>query len=143
VGEALPASSGGLTHLFPSPAALAQADLDALPGPRRRRQTLRALAAALAAGEIVPHPGSDREEVRTRLLALDGIGPWTADYIAMRALADPDAFLASDLGVRHALHRLGQPADPKAATALAERWRPWRAYAVQHLWASLPSTGVQ
>ena len=71
------------------------------------------------------------------LLALPGIGPWTAEYIAMRALRDPDAFLPSDLGVRHALERLGQDGRPAAAERLAERWRPYRAYAVQHLWASL------
>jgi AraC family transcriptional regulator, regulatory protein of adaptative response / DNA-3-methyladenine glycosylase II len=71
------------------------------------------------------------------LLALPGIGPWTADYIAMRALRDPDAFLPSDLGVRHALERLGHRGQVADAKALGERWRPYRAYAVQHLWASL------
>jgi AraC family transcriptional regulator of adaptative response / DNA-3-methyladenine glycosylase II len=73
------------------------------------------------------------------LLALPGIGPWTAEYIAMRALRDPDAFLPSDLGVRHALEQLGHTGEPASATKLAERWRPYRAYAVQHLWASLPA----
>ena len=81
--------------------------------------------------------GADRAEARRRLLALPGIGPWTAEYIAMRALRDPDAFVPSDLGVRHALERLGHDGRPAGAVALAERWRPYRAYAVQHLWASL------
>ena len=85
--------------------------------------------------------GSDRGEARARLLALPGIGPWTTEYIAMRALRDPDAFLPSDLGVRHALEGLGHDGRPAAAERLAERWRPYRAYAVQHLWASLSSPG--
>jgi AraC family transcriptional regulator of adaptative response / DNA-3-methyladenine glycosylase II len=106
-----------------------------MPGARRR--ALLGLAAALAEGEPTLDVGADREEARRRLLALPGIGPWTADYIAMRALRDPDAFLPSDLGVRHALEQLGQDSRPTAAERLAERWRPYRAYAVQHLWAQL------
>ncbi|MEO5899450.1 MAG: DNA-3-methyladenine glycosylase 2 family protein, partial [Ilumatobacteraceae bacterium] len=66
-----------------------------------------------------------------------GIGPWTASYVAMRALGDPDVFMPTDLGVRHALVALGVDGSPKAATAAAERWSPWRSYALQHLWASL------
>ncbi|HXW59110.1 MAG TPA: hypothetical protein VEJ23_06490, partial [Solirubrobacteraceae bacterium] len=88
--------------------------------------------------ELVIDAGADRLQTRDRLLALPGIGPWTAEYIAMRALRDPDAFLPSDLGVRHALEQLGHGGEPASATTLAERWRPYRAYAVQHLWASLP-----
>jgi AraC family transcriptional regulator of adaptative response / DNA-3-methyladenine glycosylase II len=148
LGEPLPAGDGQpatLTHLFPAPAAIAAARTDALPGgPERRRHTLQALARLLAEGELAIDPGSDREEVRARLLAVPGIGPWTAEYIAMRALADPDAFLPTDLGVRRALERLGRadPAlrdgcSPRTASRLAERWRPWRAYALQHLWGSL------
>ncbi len=76
-------------------------------------------------------------EVAAKLQELRGVGPWTASYVAMRALGDPDVFLATDLGVRRALERLGQPGDPRSAEALAERWRPWRSYAVQYLWASL------
>ena len=71
------------------------------------------------------------------LLDVPGIGPWTASYVAMRALADPDAFLPGDVGLRHALRRLGQDAEGPRATAVAEPWRPWRSYAVMHLWASL------
>ena len=82
-------------------------------------------------------PGSEREEVERRLLELRGIGSWTASYVAMRALGDPDAFLTSDLGVRKAICRLGHVGDRGSVASFAERWRPWRAYATQHLWASL------
>jgi AraC family transcriptional regulator of adaptative response / DNA-3-methyladenine glycosylase II len=125
------ATPSTLTHLFPDPAAIAAAAPDTLPGaPLRRRQTLQRLARVLADGELAIDPGSDREEVRAHLLALPGIGPWTVEYIAMRALADPDAFLPTDLGVLRGLERLGC-SDP----GRAERWRPWRAYAIQHLWS--------
>jgi AraC family transcriptional regulator of adaptative response / DNA-3-methyladenine glycosylase II len=143
LGEPLPARDGGLTHLFPTPAALAAAPPSALPGgPARRRATLQALAAVLADGELALDPGSDREELRARLLALPGVGPWTVEYVAARALCDPDAFLPTDLGVRRALARLrgaaGLAACPAAEAArLAERWRPWRAYALVHLWGAL------
>ncbi len=150
LGEPLPVPDGTLTHLFPSPAAIAAAALEELPGgPARRRHTLQALTGLLAAGELAVDPGSDREELRTRLLALPGIGPWTVEYIAMRALADPDAFLPTDLGVRHALAALGcsDPAlgggcSPREAARLAERWRPWRAYALQHLWGTLATAAA-
>ena len=95
------------------------------------------MAHALAEGEIVLDPGSDREEAARKLLALRGVGPWTASYIAMRALGDPDAFLPTDLGVKRALGKLGYPEDPGSLERIAERWRPWRSYAVQHLWGSL------
>ncbi len=141
LGEPLPAPDGGLTHLFPTPAAIAAAAPEALPGaPARRRQTLQALAALLADGELAIDPGSDRAEVRAQLLAIPGVGPWTADYIAMRALCDPDAFLPTDLGVRRALEALTGDCSPLAVARLAERWRPWRAYALQHLWGSLTLT---
>jgi len=127
----------GLTHAFPTAAALAALDPEQLPMPRARGRALIGLCAALASGAIVLDPGADRAEVREQLVALPGIGPWTAEYVAMRALGDPDAFPASDLGIRHALAKLDQPHDARAAAALAERWRPWRAYAALHLWATL------
>jgi AraC family transcriptional regulator, regulatory protein of adaptative response / DNA-3-methyladenine glycosylase II len=105
--------------------------------PRARRCGLLALARALAGKALVLDAGAERDAARRCLLALEGIGPWTVEYIAMRALRDPDAFPASDLGVRHALEQLGRDGRPAAAEELAERWRPYRAYAVQHLWASL------
>jgi len=134
LGTPLEAPDGGLTHTFPSPAAVADADPALLAMPRARRDAVRALAGALADGSLVLDPGTDRQAVYEELLRLRGIGPWTATYIAMRALGDPDAFPAGDLGVRHALTRLGHPGDPAAAAERAKRWRPWRAYAVQHLW---------
>ncbi len=87
--------------------------------------------------------GADRPQARARLMRVPGIGPWTTEYVAMRALRDPDAFPASDLGVRHALERLGRDGRPSAVLALAERWRPYRAYAVAHLWASLHPAGAR
>ena len=121
VGDPVADPGGGLTHLFPTAAAVAEADPATLALPRARRATLLGLARALANG-LDP---ADNEA----LLALPGIGPWTAGTIAMRALGDRDAFIAGDLGVAAALRGLGVTA------ARADRWRPYRAYAVQHLWA--------
>jgi len=136
-GERLDRPLGAVTHVFPSALALAGADTAKLAMPRSRGRALLALAGALASGELVLDGGADRVHARRELLALPGIGPWTADYIAMRALRDPDAFLPADLGVRRALERLGMGARPVQASELAERWRPYRAYAVMYLWASL------
>jgi AraC family transcriptional regulator of adaptative response / DNA-3-methyladenine glycosylase II len=105
-----------------------------------RARTITRLAVALDSGEVVLDPGADRDVANRSLVALPGVGPWTADYIAMRALGDPDAFLPSDLGVRRAVERLGGDGSPTAVTALAERWRPWRAYALIHLWGTLDPT---
>jgi AraC family transcriptional regulator, regulatory protein of adaptative response / DNA-3-methyladenine glycosylase II len=138
-GDELERPLGSVTHVFPSVYALADVDPAKLAMPVARRRALIALVGALANESLVIDAGADRGETRHRLLALPGIGPWTAEYVAMRALRDPDAFLPSDLGVRHALERLGQRSEPAAAAMLAERWRPYRAYAVQHLWASLPA----
>jgi AraC family transcriptional regulator, regulatory protein of adaptative response / DNA-3-methyladenine glycosylase II len=137
LGEPLERPFGDVTHVFPSAAALAGADSDELAMPLARRRALLGLASALAREEIVIDAGADRADTRRKLLALPGIGPWTADYIAMRALRDPDAYLPGDLGVRHALECLGKPGGAADATALAERWRPYRAYAVMHLWSNL------
>jgi AraC family transcriptional regulator of adaptative response / DNA-3-methyladenine glycosylase II len=135
--ETLAAEDREPTHLFPGPRAVAGAALDGLGVPSARRETLRDLARTLAGGGIVLDPGSEREEVERRLLELRGIGPWTASYVAMRALRDPDAFLPSDLGIRKAICRLGHADDRGSVASLAEQWRPWRAYATQHLWAGL------
>jgi len=104
-----------------------------LPIPRARGAALTGLAASLASGQLSVDPGAERDRVEAQLLAMPGIGPWTAGYIRMRALSDPDAFLPSDVGVRNALRRLGA----RKAEELAGSWRPWRSYAVQHLWAYL------
>ena len=103
--------------------------------PRARGRALVRLCRALADGEVVLDRGADRAEVRAGLLALPGIGPWTADYISMRALGDPDVFLPTDIGVRRALAGLGH--SPDDATELSKRWRPWRSYALMHLWSTL------
>ncbi|MEU9417168.1 AlkA N-terminal domain-containing protein [Streptomyces sp. NPDC048272] len=131
-----PDPAGGLTHLFPSPRALAGLDPESLALPRSRRTTLTTLVAALADGSLPLGSDSDWELARARLGALPGFGPWTTEVIAMRALGDPDAFLPSDLGVRRAARGLGLPSTPAALTARAAGWRPWRAYAVQYLWAT-------
>jgi AraC family transcriptional regulator of adaptative response / DNA-3-methyladenine glycosylase II len=117
-------------RLFPTSERLAAVDPETLPMPRARARTLGALARTLSEGDLDLCPGADGERTKARLLAIPGIGPWTADYIALRALGDPDVFLASDLGVRRALERLG--GDARAA----ERWRPFRSYATHHLWAA-------
>jgi AraC family transcriptional regulator of adaptative response / DNA-3-methyladenine glycosylase II len=137
-GEVLDPPVGAVTHVFPSAARIADTDPERLAMPNARRRALLTLARALATGELVLAPDVDRDEARERLLALPGIGPWTTEYIAMRALRDPDAFLAIDLGVRRALERLGHDGRPINALRLAERWRPYRAYALQYLWSSLP-----
>jgi AraC family transcriptional regulator, regulatory protein of adaptative response / DNA-3-methyladenine glycosylase II len=132
-GEPLPAGAGSITHLFPTAAAIAGMDPGALAMPESRRSALLALAGALAGGELALHAG-DRAAAERGLLAIPGIGPWTAAYVSMRALRDPDAFPATDLGIRRALSALGERRDP---ADVAERWRPFRAYAAQHLWATL------
>ncbi|MBB6626610.1 helix-turn-helix domain-containing protein [Nocardioides sp. KIGAM211] len=125
----------GLTHLFPDAATLAAVDPETLPMPRARGRALVALCAALATGSVALDRGPDRDDVRRALLELPGIGPWTADYVAMRALAHPDVFLPTDIGVRNALAGLGH--DPAAVVAASETWRPWRSYALMHLWNTL------
>lgn len=136
-GTPISRPSGSLTHAFPSPASLAEAPEEDLPMPSARRRALRALCRALADGTLRLGPGVDREAASRELGALPGVGPWTVAYVRMRALGDPDAFLPTDLGVRRALERVGLPPDPRAAERLSQRWRPWRAYALHYLWASL------
>lgn len=128
---------GELTHAFPSAGRVADAPDDAFPMPAGRRDALRAATAAIAAGDLDLDPGADREGARAALQAIRGVGPWTAEYVAMRALGDPDAFPATDLGVRDALTRLGMDALPRNVRGIADAWRPWRAYATHHLWNSL------
>ncbi|MGB7450466.1 MAG: AlkA N-terminal domain-containing protein [Ornithinimicrobium sp.] len=138
LGGALPAVAGSsVDRLFPSPEAIAGCDPDLLPGmPATRMRTLRALATALADGSVALHPGADRDQARRDLLALPGVGPWTAEMVAMRALNDPDAFPATDLGVRRTAATVGLPAKTADLIQHSERWRPWRAYVTQALWAA-------
>jgi AraC family transcriptional regulator, regulatory protein of adaptative response / DNA-3-methyladenine glycosylase II len=128
-GEPL-ADGRSLTHLFPAAVTLAGADPAGFPFPRTRAQALIEVARLAAAGELRLDPDADVAEARARLLAIPGIGPWTASYVAMRALGDSDAFLPGDVGIRNALTRLGADPDP-------DDWRPWRSYAVMHLWRTL------
>jgi AraC family transcriptional regulator of adaptative response / DNA-3-methyladenine glycosylase II len=128
-GAPLPTPVGELTRLFPTAAALARADLGPLGLTRQRAGAVRALAEAVAAGAPLLDGTVEREAAVARLAALPGVGAWTAETIALRALGEPDAFPASDLGLRR---RLGLP--PATLTARAEGWRPWRAYAAMHLW---------
>jgi AraC family transcriptional regulator of adaptative response / DNA-3-methyladenine glycosylase II len=127
----------GLTHVFPRPEHLASADLTTLGMPRMRAATLASLAAAVVASPQILGTGPSLTECVTRLRALPGIGEWTAHYIAMREFREPDAFPAGDIGLLRALTNAeGKRPTPRELLTRAERWRPWRAYAAQHLWAS-------
>lgn len=133
LGSPLATPHGTLTVTFPDAAALAAADPALLPMPASRRRTVLTLAREIAEGRIVVSVATDRDELRERLREIPGIGEWTVSCIMMR-LGDTDAFPATDLGVRRALELFGRPHDAASATRLAAPWRPWRAYAVQHLW---------
>ncbi len=133
----LEAPGGGLTHVFPSPDVLAAADPAGFSIPVARGRALAGLCEAIASGWIDLGPGCDRDEVERRLVELRGIGPWTAGYVRMRGLGDPDVFLHGDLGVRMALEAAGRRATPAAAAREARTWSPWRSYANHALWASL------
>ena len=119
---------------FPEAAAVSGAPEQSFAMPAARRDTIRALAAAVASGALVLDGGADRAETEAVLRRIPGVGEWTARYIALRALGDPDVFLSGDLGVRRGAALLGLPADPKALNEHARRWRPWRSYAVLRLW---------
>lgn len=135
-GDPLPRGERGIRFLFPTAERLANAR-PAGGMPAKRAAALRELARAAASGALALEPGGDPEEEARRLSAIDGIGPWTVAYIALRAFRDPDAFPAGDLGVRRALSDEGRSATARRATERAESWRPWRGYGVMHLWAGL------
>ena len=141
-GEAITdpgAREQGLTHLFPTPQRLAQADLAAIGMPNARKAALSSLATAVAADPLIFGPRRSLEEAIEKLRSLAGIGEWTAQYIAMREMREPDAFPAADIGLLRAMRdEQGVRPSPAALLAHAERWRPWRAYAALHLWASDP-----
>jgi len=136
-GERIKTPDASLRNLFPTAARIADADLSGLGLPRTRQATVRALARALASGTLSLDPGADRLEVHRKLLDVPGIGEWTAGYIVMRALGDPDTFLAADLGIRRAGQRLGLGTSTRVMTEHASSWRPWRSYATHQLWATL------
>ena len=134
-GSPLSDPTGGLTHCFPAPDAIAGTDPQGLAMPRARARSLVALAEALASGALRLGPGEDWAGARAALGALPGIGPWSVEMVAMRGLGDPDAFPATDLGVRAGLASVGVEGAAGAGAARRE-WRPWASYAVQHLWAT-------
>ncbi|MFL5862698.1 MAG: DNA-3-methyladenine glycosylase family protein [Solirubrobacteraceae bacterium] len=141
LGTPLARPVGTVTHLFPPADAIAAIDPVRLPMPQARGRALVRIATELAQRRIVLDDTVDREATGAALLALPGIGPWTVGYIAMRALRDPDAFTPGDAGVRHGLARLGYDTSSSEVERLSERWRPYRAYAVQHLWALAAAGG--
>ena len=129
-GEALPEPSGSLTHLFPEPGRLAEADFAELGMPESRKATLRTVSAALADGGVRLDPGADRDQAQRELLALRGIGPWTAGYLRMRALSDPDVLLPGDVVIKSAMRKAG------IGTEHVEAWHPWASYAIHYLWSA-------
>lgn len=135
-GTVLPAQRAGQGYLFPTPRALADADLGSIGLTRARAQTLRAMAQALDTGRVDLRPDQNLDEFVRAWTALPGIGAWTAHYIAMRALHHRDAFPAADLVLRKAVSAGGIPVSTGQLQTLAEAWRPYRAYAVLHLWRS-------
>jgi AraC family transcriptional regulator, regulatory protein of adaptative response / DNA-3-methyladenine glycosylase II len=136
-GEKLTTPDGTLTHVFPSPSALIGADPTSMGMPKSRANALLSVAAAVVADPQIFAAGRGLEEAVAQLRALPGIGEWTAQYIAMRQLREPDAFPAADIGLMRAMADAdGLRPTATALLARAETWRPWRAYAAQHLWAS-------
>ncbi|WP_158863331.1 AlkA N-terminal domain-containing protein [Leifsonia sp. AG29] len=126
----------GFTRLFPTAAAIAERGREILRGPVRRTEAVVGAARALADGSLVLDVGESRGELERRLLALPGIGPWTAGYVAMRVLGAPDVLLTGDLALRQGARRLGLPAEPRELAAYGAHWAPWRSYAGMHLWAA-------
>jgi AraC family transcriptional regulator of adaptative response / DNA-3-methyladenine glycosylase II len=131
---------------FPEPAQVAEAPDEAFAMPAARRRTLRALATAVAEGRLLLDPGADRDETYARLTEIPGIGPWTVQYLGLRALGDPDVLMVTDLGVRRGAAAAGLPDEPAAlARHGREHWAPWRSYATVRLWrmATLSGTTIQ
>jgi AraC family transcriptional regulator, regulatory protein of adaptative response / DNA-3-methyladenine glycosylase II len=133
-GAPIDPPTGGITHLFPTPERVAAIPPEALEMPRGRAEAIRRVGELVASGELDLSAGHHVDQALRVLGEVRGVGPWTLAYVAMRALRDPDAFLAGDLGVRKGLEMLGLAAASNQVLERAERWRPWRAYAVMHLW---------
>ena len=140
LGPQFDASGSGLDRMFPTPQRLARARFNNLGLVQSRIDTIRRVAAKVAGNELRFDGSQSPEEWRASMLETRGIGPWTAEYVAMRALKDPDAFPASDLGLLSAIEP-PRRVSPKDLEVRAERWRPWRAYAAMLLWGSLPGAG--
>jgi AraC family transcriptional regulator of adaptative response / DNA-3-methyladenine glycosylase II len=133
-GKPLDRPDGGLTHAFPPPETLAEADLQSLGLTKARAAAVRELARQLTGGDLVLDVGADRRAAEERLLGIPGVGPWTVAHVALRSLGDPDAFPAGDLGLQLAATRLGLADHAVGLTHRANRWRPWRGYAAHYLW---------
>jgi AraC family transcriptional regulator of adaptative response / DNA-3-methyladenine glycosylase II len=132
VGITIRGGTNGLTHLFPDPATLVAAPLESIGITRSRAATLRALSRAVLERRI--DFGAAPEEVVAALTAVPGIGAWTAQYVALRALGEPDAMPAGDLVLRRAAAAGQRPLSTRELEHRARAWRPWRGYAVMHLW---------
>ena len=133
-GTPLARPAGEVTHLFPAPGELAEESMNGLGLTTGRVETIRRLAEMVAVGKLDLTGSADLGDTLAVLREIPGVGAWTAAYVAMRALRDPDAFPVGDLGIRRAFEALDLPSGPASIRARAERWRPWRAYAAMHLW---------
>lgn len=131
-----------LRYLFPTPAAIAEHAHEILRGPAARTDTVRRVAAALADGSLTVDIADTRDDATARLTAIRGIGPWTADYVVLRALGHPDVFVRNDVAIRSGARALGLPDDPRALSAEAARFAPWRSYLSMHLWAASATTSA-
>jgi len=136
-GKPIEGAPAELSHLFPAPALLADADVASVGLPRARAAAIRGFAGAIARGELVLDGARGLDDTVAQLAALPGLGSWTAQYVAMRALGEPDAFPAGDLALRKALSSDGEPITAARAEQLAAGFRPWRSYAAMALWQSL------
>jgi AraC family transcriptional regulator of adaptative response / DNA-3-methyladenine glycosylase II len=134
LGEEMPSADGELCRLFPRPEVIAAHGVEVLRGPRRRIETIVRVASALADGSLRLDVGEAREDFESRLTAIQGIGPWTSGYLALRVLGSPDVLLTDDLALRNGAGRLGLPTERRELAAYAARWSPWRSYAGMHLW---------
>lgn len=132
--DRLPFPDGELTHLFPSPAAIADLGPELIAGPRRRAKAICDAAAAMADGSLVVNAERSTADLTADLVARPGIGPWTAGYVAMRLLADPDVLLTGDLVIRAGAMLLGLPGQPAELARYSSAWHPYRSYAGMHLW---------
>ena len=137
LGSPSPFAVAGITRMFPVDAVMAEQDPATIGIPMARARALVGFSDALATGKISLDAGVDRVEAMESMEALPGIGPWTASYVCMRSLSDPDVFLATDLAVRQGASRMNLPAQLKPLDSHAQAWRPWRSYATHHLWGAL------
>lgn len=135
-GRVVDVGDPAIDRLFPESEVLARADLAGLGLTGRRATTIRAVAAAVAEGQLALDADADPGDALGTLSAIPGIGPWTTGYVALRVFGERDAFPPGDAAVRAAFRRLGLPSDPASISARAGAWRPWRAYALAHLWAT-------